>query len=116
MTPEIIPLLAATLASFSVLAFFARRNKRTGWVKPRVTLEDLIRIEADWKQYAAPIRMSLPNARSQPNIPGIAATEFTQQLANFTSALGTASSVKPHPLPDPIGLAEAPLESVKQSF
>jgi hypothetical protein len=101
MTPDILPLLAASLACFSVLAFFARHNKRTGWVKPqrltyhRLTYKDLVELERGWKSFPAPLRIEAVPA---PVLPQPASlndrTNFTLQLANIQQSLASATPVK----------------------
>jgi hypothetical protein len=96
MTPDILPLLAASFASVSVLALFARHNKRTGWVKPhRLTHEDLAILERDWKTFPAPVRVEAAPPPVLPQRPSLNdRTNFTLQLANIQQSLASAEPVK----------------------
>jgi hypothetical protein len=96
MTPDILPLLAASFACFSVLALFARHNKRTGWVKPhRLTHEDLAALERDWKSFPAPVRLTSVAPPLLPQRPSLNdRTSFTLQLANIQKSLAGATPVK----------------------
>jgi hypothetical protein len=103
MTADILPLLAAMLACFSVLALFARHNKRRGWVKShRLTLEDLVALEKNWKARPAPPQSEAPAKTEAPakadprHFPQSAtdSTNFTQELANFQQSLASTTAVK----------------------
>ena len=92
MTADILPLLAAMLACFSVLALFARHNKRRGWVKShRLTLEDLVALEKNWKARPAPPQSEAP---AKTEAPATDSTNFTQELANFQQSLASTTAVK----------------------
>ena len=98
MTPDILPLLAASFACVSVLVLFARHNKRTGWVKPRrLSLEDMLALESDWKLYAAPVRSEAAAHRPASLVKRPSPSEltaFTLQLANIQQSLA-AATLKP---------------------
>jgi hypothetical protein len=96
MTPDLLPLLAASFACISVLALFVRHNKRTGWVKPlRLTQEDLAALGSDWRAYPAPVRIEAVSAPPSPEQPFLNdRTDFTMQLANFQKSLASAAPVQ----------------------
>jgi hypothetical protein len=92
MTPDMLPLLAASLACFSVLALFARHNKRTGWVKPP---RQAVHLTSDWKDYPAPVRIEVAPVPDLPQGSSLNdRTNFTLQLANFERSLAAAAPKK----------------------
>ena len=98
MTPDTLPLLAAAFSCIAVLAFFARRNRRTGWVKARISPDEVFALEANWKEYPAPaIGVLRPKRLSRSEV-----TDFTLQLAHFQTSLATlADSQEANVMEDP---------------
>ncbi len=87
-----LPLVAASFACFSVLALFARHNKRTGWVKPP---RQPMQLASDWKDYPAPMKIEAASMADLPQRPSLNdRTDFTLQLANFERSLAAAAPKK----------------------
>ncbi len=110
MTPNLLPLYAASFALMAVLALFAFHNKKTGWVKhrpePATTFRELVNMQ---RVPAAELTTKAPMEAIKPNAPVVAlerpraakphseeVTEFTRQLCRLQTALHhTGQAVSP---------------------
>lgn len=92
MTPNLLALDIFSVAAVSLLALFAKRNKRMGWVKPRVTfVDDLRALRAAFDEEDQLALQHKPVRTEAPSLQEIGA--FTNQLTQLQGALGGRSVV-----------------------
>lgn len=91
MTPNLVPLYVASVALISILSFFARQNRKSGWVKPgRTIVPNLVGIQQSWEATA---ELAKDLAHAGPTTPFESAS-FTSQLSNLQQALGQVEPVQ----------------------
>jgi hypothetical protein len=90
MTPNMIPLYAAAFVTISMLALFARHNRKSGWRKLRPSVDKALdRFYAD---------LGVPAEPQAPAVPAVVAEDalgFSRQLLDLRQALGNSAPVKP---------------------
>lgn len=87
MTPNLLALDIFAVAAVSLLALFAKRNKRMGWVKPRATfVDDLRALQAAFNEEDQLALQHKPVRTEAPSLAEVGA--FTNQLTKLQGALG----------------------------
>jgi hypothetical protein len=116
MWPNLLPLYLASIACITLMALFARHNRKTGWIRERKSiLRDLIALQMHWddsdtRTTADPLTGSMaPSPAAQAGHPSVLqpitrspqkeAFEFTRQLAGMAQGLRRSAS-------EPIGAVE----------
>lgn len=89
MTPNMILLSTAAIATIGMLALFARHNRKTGWRKERPSLEKALNLF-----YADSGMEAEEKAPVAPQTNPAAALSFSAQLVQLRNALGTTAPVK----------------------